>query len=118
MKHDSENIILVKSFQFAIRMVKLYQLLTTERREFVISKQLVRSGTSIGANSKEGSRGQSKADFYSKMSIALKEASETEYWLELLTATGYLSAEESHSLLADCHELIRILMAITATAKK
>ena len=117
MKNDNENIILVKSFQFAVRVVNLYKRMLSEKKEFIISKQLVRSGTSIGANTKEGSRAQSKADFYSKMSIALKEASESEYWIELLTATGYLSENESHNLLEDCRELIRILIAITASAK-
>ncbi len=118
MKSDKDNIILVKSFQFAIRVVNLYKQMLSTRKEFIISKQLVRSGTSIGTNAKEGSRAQSKADFYSKMSIALKEASESEYWIELLGATGYLSEDESQSLLEDCRELIRILMAITASAKK
>ena len=117
MKSDKENIILVKSFQFAVRVVKLYKLMLAQKREYIISKQLVRSGTSIGANAKEGSRAQSKADFYAKMNIALKEASESEYWIELLVATDYLTEEESHSLLEDCRELIRILLAITAKAK-
>lgn len=117
MKTDKDNIILVKSFNFAIRIVKLYKLLQSERKEFVISKQLLRSGSSIGANAKEGSRAQSKADFYSKMSIALKEATESEYWIELLAATDYLSEDESKSLLSDCRELIRILMSIACTAK-
>lgn len=117
MKSDKDNIILVKSFQFAIRVVNLYKRMLSTKKEFIISKQLVRSGTSIGANAKEGSRAQSKADFYSKMSIALKEASESEYWIELLAATGYLTDDESQSLLDDCRELIRILMAITASAK-
>ena len=117
MKSDRDNVILVKSFEFAIRVVNLYKQMLSSKKEFVISKQLVRSGTSIGANAKEGSRAQSKADFYSKMSIALKEASESEYWIELLAATGYLPDAESQSLLDDCRELIRILMAITAKAK-
>ena len=118
MKSNSDNPVLVKSFNFAIRVVNLYKVLTNERREYVISKQLLRSGTSIGANAKEGSRAQSKADFYSKMSISLKEASESEYWIELLSATDYLTDEESARLLSDCRELIRMLMSITSTTKK
>ena len=117
MKSNNDNIILVKSFQFAVKVVNLYKFLHSQKREFIISKQLVRSGTSIGANAKEGSRAQSKADFYEKMSIALKEASESEYWIELLIATDYLTKDESSSLLEDCRELIRILLAITAKTK-
>lgn len=117
MKSNNDNIILVKSFQFAVKVVNLYKFLLSQKREFIISKQLVRSGTSIGANAKEGSRAQSKADFYAKMSIALKEASESEYWIEPLIATDYLTKDECSSLLEDCRELIRILLAITAKAK-
>lgn len=83
-----------------------------------MSKQLMRSGTSIGANVREGIRAQSKPDFHSKMSIALKEASESEYWIDLLVATSYLSIEESESLRLQCNELVKILMSITATSKK
>ena len=86
----SDNIILSKSKAFAVRIVRLYQYLCNDKKEFVLSKQLLRSGTSIGANVKEAVRGQSKPDFISKMSIALKEAAETEYWLELLYETDYL----------------------------
>lgn len=118
MKEERDNVILFKSFQFAVRVVNLYKLMLSERKEYVLCKQLLRSGTSIGANVKEGTRAQSKADFYSKMSIALKEASESEYWIELLAATDYLSGDESQSLLDDCREIIRILMSITSTAKK
>jgi len=117
MKEDKDNIILVKSFRFAIRVVNLYKILRYERKESILSKQLVRSGTSIGANAKEGSRAQSRADFYSKMSIALKEASESEYWIDLLAATNYLSESERKSLKDDCSELIKILMSITAKTK-
>ena len=117
MKCDKDNVILVKSFQFAVRVVNLYKLMTTTQKEYILSKQLLRSGTSIGANAKEGSRAQSKADFYSKMSIALKEASESEYWIELMEATDYLSKAESQSLLKDCREIIRILISITSTSK-
>ncbi len=110
-----ESIVLNKSKAFAIRIIKLYQFLCTQKREFVLSKQILRSGTSIGANIKEAIRGQSKADFYAKMNIALKEASETEYWLELLHETEYLSDREFDGIYADCQTIIRILMAITKT---
>jgi len=109
----SDNIIVSKSKAFALRIIKLYQTLQRQG-ERVLSKQLLRSGTSISANVKEGIRGQSRADFFAKMSIALKEASETEYWLELLYESGYIHNEEAYkSIYAACQELIAILMAIT-----
>ena len=113
MKKDSENILLVKSKSFAIRIIRLYQFLSLEKKEFVLSKQLLRSGTSIGANAKEASRGQSRADFASKISVSLKEASESEYWLDLLYETEYISREEYMSLQQDLSEIIRILMSIS-----
>ena len=113
MKKDSENILLVKSKSFAIRIIRLYQFLSLEKKEFVLSKQLLRSGTSIGANAKEASRGQSRADFASKISVSLKEASESEYWLDLLYETEYISREEYTSLQQDLSEIIRILMSIS-----
>ena len=116
MKQD--NIIVDKSKAFAVRIVKMCRYLHEERHEFVLSKQVLRSGTSIGANVKEAIRGQSTADFIAKMNIALKEASETEYWLELLTDTDYLSHSMSDSVLSDCVELIKLLTAIIKTAKK
>ena len=116
MKETDDNIIAVKSKAFALRCIRAYQYLTTERKEYVLSKQLLRSGTSIGANVKEGLRGQTKPDFASKMSIALKEASETEYWIELLGDSGIISELESKSLLDDCVELIKILTTITKSA--
>jgi four helix bundle protein len=116
MKETDDNIIAVKSKAFALRCIRAYQYLTTERKEYVLSKQLLRSGTSIGANVKEGLRGQTKPDFASKMSIALKEASETEYWIELLGESGIISELESKSLLDDCVELIKILTTITKSA--
>ncbi len=116
MLHNNE--IADKSMAFAIRIVNLYKYLSREKREFVLSKQLLRSGTSIGANVKEAQRGQSKADFISKMNIALKESSETEYWLEILHETDYLSDDEFDSIYADNNELIRILMSIVKTSKK
>lgn len=94
-----------KSFQFAIRIVNLYRHFTDTKKEFVLSKQLLRCGTSIGANIAEAEQAQSRADFVSKLSIALKEASETDYWIRLLEATNYLSKEKCTSLLEDCREI-------------
>ncbi|MDE7411330.1 MAG: four helix bundle protein [Paramuribaculum sp.] len=115
MKEDKDNIIVIESKNFAISCVRLYQQLTDSRKEFVMCKQLLRSGTSIGANVKEALRGQSKADFGAKMNIALKEASESEYWLELLFETGYISHDAFESIMDDCKRLIRILTAIVKT---
>ena len=112
----SDNVIVDKSMDFSIRIVKLYKFLIENKREYVLSKQILRSGTSIGANVKEGVRGQSKADFISKMAIALKEASETEYWLELLYKTDYLNENQYNSINSDCEELIKILMSIVKTS--
>ena len=106
-----------KSFQFSIRMIKLYQFLTEERKEYIISKQIMRSGTSIGANIAEAKFAQSKADFVSKMSISLKEASETRYWLRLLEATNIITEEQFNDIMADCNELINILVASCKSAK-
>ena len=113
-----ENLLIDKSLAFASRIIKLYQYLTTDKQELVISKQIVRSGTSIGANINEANYGQSKADFISKMHIALKETSETEYWLRLLTMSEYLTNDMGDSLLTDCLELKRMLVASINTAKK
>ena len=113
-----ENLVLKKSKAFAIRTIRLYQYLMDEKKEFIMSKQVLRSGTSIGANIKESIRAQSTADFLSKMQIALKEASETEYWLELLTDTDYISEKASDSLLQDCRELIKLITAIVRTSKE
>ena len=104
------------SFDFAVRVVKLYKYLVGEHKEYVMSKQLLRCGTSIGANISEAQRGQSKADFAAKMNIALKEASETEYWLKLLYKTEYLSDNQFTSLYADIQELLKLLIAICRTA--
>ena len=111
------NIILEKSKSFAIRIVKLCKYLN-DKNEYVLSKQLIRSGTSIGANVREAQRGQSKADFISKMNIALKEACETEYWLEILFESEYLSKEEYESIYNDNKEITKLLMSITKTAKE
>ena len=111
-----ENITLEKSFDFAVRIVNLYKHITNNKKEYVLSKQLLRSGTSIGANVTEAQRGQSKADFIAKMSIALKEAYETEYWLRLLYKTEYMNATEYESIHKDIAELISLLMSIGKTA--
>ena len=108
----ADNIIIRKSKMFAIRIVKLYQYLTDMKKEFVLSKQLLRSGTSIGANVREAHSSQSKREFISKMNIALKEAAESEYWLELLYETEYLSEDEFLSIIADCNEINKILISI------
>lgn len=115
MKRKEDNLIAVESKAFALRVIRLYRLLTEQRREFILSKQLLRAGTSIGANVKEALRGQSKADFGAKMNIALKEASEAEYWLELLGESEILSPDEFKSIYEDCQRLIRILMSIVKT---
>ena len=111
----TDNVILVKSKCFAVCCIKLYQYLCKEKTEYVISKQLLRSGTSIGANVKEAIRGQSMADFGAKMNIALKEASETEYWIEILNESGYLDSSETEKILSDCREIIKLLTSIVKT---
>lgn len=113
----NKSIIEEKSKRFAIRIIKLYKYLNAEKKEFVISKQMLRSGKSIGANVKEGEYGQSTADFISKMSIALKEAAETLYWLELLVQTDYITKEQYESISSDCIELIKILTSIVKSTK-
>ena len=115
MKVKEENLIVTESKAFAIRCIRLYQLLTAEKKDYVLCKQLLRCGTSIGANIKEAIRGQSKADFGAKMNIALKEASEAEYWLELLFETDYITSDGYESMIDDCHRIIRILTAIVKT---
>ena len=113
-----DNIIVDKSKAFALRIIRMYQYLCSEKKEYVLSKQILRSGTSIGANVKEAIRGQSKPDFYAKMNIALKESSETEYWLELLHESNYLTDEQFEGIYSDCQELIKILIAITKSQHK
>lgn len=114
-----ENIVLEKAFDFAVRIVRLYKFLKEEKQEYILSKQLVRSGTSIGANVNEAQAGQSKKDFVSKMSIASKEARESKYWIELLIKTNILSVEDEHtkSLINDIDELVKILTSIVKTTK-
>lgn len=99
------NLIENKSFDFAVRIVKLYKFLCDEKKEFTLSKQLLRSGTSIGANIAEAQQVQSRADFIAKINIALKEASETKYWIKRLQATDYLSENQTNSILSDCVEI-------------
>jgi four helix bundle protein len=112
------NLLNDKSIAFAVRIIKLHDYLIKTKKETIVSKQIVRSGTSIGANVNEASYGQSKADFVSKMHIALKETAETEYWLKLLTMSEYIDEEMGKSLLSDCLEIKRILIASINTAKE
>lgn len=116
MEKDKKNIIKDKSFAFAVRIVNLYKLLC-ERKEYVLSKQLLRSGTSIGALLRESEHAQSTADFVNKLSIALKEANESEYWIMLLKETQYISPTEYESIIHDCQEIIKILISIIKTTK-
>jgi len=112
-----ENIIKNKSFDFALRIVKLYQLLIGHKKEFVLSKQLLRSGTAIGALVRESEHAESKADFIHKLSIALKEANESEYWLLLLLKSNYLEPDEFDSLKNNIDEILRLLVSIIKTSK-
>ena len=112
-----DNSAVDKSFDFAVRIVNLYKFMVSEHKEYVLSKQLLRSGTSIGANVAEAEKAQSNADFYSKLTISLKEANESYYWLRLLYATQYLTKQEFESVENDVKEIISILVAITKTIK-
>ena len=112
-----QNVILEKSMEFAVRIVNLYKYLNDEKAEHVMSKQMLRSGTSVGANANEAVQGQSKGDFIAKMSISLKEATETRYWLTLLHKTEYLTKAQYESISDDCEEIVRILIAIIKTSK-
>lgn len=112
-----ENVVKNKSFQFAVRVVRLYQFLCEQKREFVLSKQLLRSGTSVGAMVREAEHAETKNDFKHKMGIAQKEINETIYWLELLKETDYLSLEQFQSLHADAVEIIKLLTAILKSLK-
>ena len=117
MKNRADSILNAKSYEFAIRIVKLSQFLQKEKAENILSKQILRSGTAIGALIRESEFGQSKPDFVNKLSIALKEANETEYWICLLRDTDYLENNLSQSLLTDCNELISLLIASIKTVK-
>ena len=113
-----ENLLIDKSISFAARIIKLQRHLIKDKKETVISKQIIHSGTSIGANINEANYGQSKADFISKMHIALKETAETEYWIKLLNMSEYIDDKMSRSLLDDCLEIKRMLIASLNTAKE
>jgi four helix bundle protein len=116
MKKD-DNVILKKSIDFAIRIVNCYKYLTEEKREFVMSKQVLRSGTSIGANINEAIYAESKNDFIHKMNISLKEAAETEYWLLILKETFFIDEAIYNSLQKDIQEIIKILASIVKTSR-
>ena len=115
-----DNIILDKSFDFAIRVIKLYKHLCDDKKEYILSKQLIRSGTSIGANINEAQAGQSKRDFIAKMSIASKESRESKYWIDLLIKTDYLNINENHvkSLLNDIEEIVKLLTSIVKSSQE
>lgn len=113
----TENTVQVKSYTFAIRMVRLYQHLSKEKKEFILSKQLLRSGTSIGANIEEALGGSSKRDFKAKMNIAYKEARETKYWLKLLKDTDYIDEGAFESVYSDCEEILKLLYTIIQSSK-
>jgi len=112
-----ENIVKIKSFAFAVKIVKLYQFLCEQKKEFVLSKQLLRSGTSVGAMIREAEHGETKNDFKHKMGIAQKEINETIYWLELLKETDYLTNAQFGSINADAVEIIKLITAIIKTMK-
>lgn len=117
MSNSRPNVLKVKSYAFALRIIDLYKYLVETKREYVLAKQVLRSGTSIGANVAEANQAQSRADFVSKMSIALKEAVETEYWLNLLRDSNFLTDREARLMASDCEELIRILTAVIKNTK-
>jgi four helix bundle protein len=118
MKDINENIIAVKSMNFAVRCVKLARYLRENYHEHDLAGQILKSGTSIGANVREAQRGQSRADFHAKMNISLREANETQYWLELLMNVDYLSSKEYTSMQYDCTELCKLLMSIVKSTSK
>jgi four helix bundle protein len=113
----AENVLLEKSYSFAIRIFNLYKFLSQEKKDFLVSKQIFRSGTSIGANAEEAAGGFSDKDFIAKLQISYKEARETHYWLRILRDTDYLSQEQAASLIKDCEELLKIITAILNTMK-
>ena len=112
------NLIRDKSYQFALEIIKVYKYLQNEKKEFLLSKQLLRSGTSIGANVEEAIGGQSKKDFFAKLSIAYKETRETHYWLRLLRDSEYLTSQQAEKLLSECDEILRILGSIQLSIQK
>ncbi len=113
-----ETVLQKKSKAFAVRIIRMYQYLCEGEKEYILSKQVLRSGTSIGANIREAKRAQTTADFYAKLFISLKEAEETEYWLELLVETKYITKEMFDSIYADCEEIIKLLVTSTKTIKE
>ena len=113
-----DNVVFIKSKGFALRVVKLYKFLTEEKKEHIISKQILRSGTAIGANIAESIYAQSRSDFVSKMSISLKEAAETKYWLDILYESGFIGKSPYESISGDCNELIKLLSSIVKTTKE
>ncbi len=117
MGEKKENIVMDKSYAFAIRVIKLYKYLIYEKKEFVLSKQFLRSGTAIGALIKESEHAQSKADFINKMNIALKEANETTYWLQLMKDSDYINEKEFESIYSDSEELLKLLVSIVKSSK-
>lgn len=117
MGRKNDNVVLNKSIDFAVRVVNLYKILSAERNEYVMSKQLLRCGTSIGANLHEAIEGISKNDFLAKAYISLKEARETEYWLTILWKTEFISDREYESISANCEELCKLLTSITKTTR-
>lgn len=113
-----DNVILEKTYNFSIRIVKLYKYMVSNQNEFTLSKQILRSGTSIGANVEEAIGGITKKDFISKLTISYKEARETHYWLRLLKDTGYMDIDKHESLAQDCEEILRILYSIIRSSKQ
>ena len=113
----AESVLKTKSYQFAILIVKVSQILVSEKKEYVLSKQFLRSGTAVGALIREAEFAQSKKDFVNKMSIALKEANESVYWIDLLKDTNYIDNDNHKSMLSDCKELIAMLVSSIKTAK-
>ena len=112
------SIIKDKSYKFALRIVNLYRYLTENKKEFVLSKQVLRSGTSIGANIEESLGGQSRKDFFSKLTIAYKEARETHYWIRILRDSDYISEKQAKSILKDIEDILKIVAKIQITTKK
>ena len=117
MRDKSDNVVEAKSYEFALSIIMVYKQLTQEKKEFVLSKQLVRSGTSVGANVREATCAESKRDFVHKLSIALKEAREAGYWLELLMDSEYIGNEVFLKVNAECNEVVKIISSIILTTK-
>ena len=118
MRSKDDNVVVQKSYAFSLRCVRLYKYLCSRDGNYIIGKQLLRSGTSIGANVREALRAQTRPDFIKKLNVALKEASETEYWIELLRDSDYISSSQAESMLADCVELLKILTSIVKKSKE